>query len=263
MAGDYREVPTFDPVQHLAFTSSKLPKPVSIQTLQIDPDSQSLQLVGEGSFLLFSQECIDLLRHEFQTYLSSLDPATRSKSAFVSPKLHDCASILPFTYQAFTHPETARAISSISGFGLKVCMGYEIAHFARPNAGDFKQLLLRKHSVAYPYICLVHLSSADALPSGHALVLEGRVTENMASNQLLEQPDLNIVLCATLQPEDVIDYEDSRFLRHFSYANGQKLIGDSVAPRVSTYAEFDNFEAYQIRLDRLYRDRGVDAKKVG
>ncbi|ESW98845.1 hypothetical protein KL918_001763 [Ogataea parapolymorpha] len=239
----------FDPVEHLAFSKSKIPRSTNVHSFHLDPTLNSLELVGEGSFPLFSRECVDLLRQEVEQY-SQVVLDKEPENAFTSPKLRDCEQLLPFVYQAWTHPATVHAISVISGFDMKLCLDYEIAHFCRSR--NCSQVLVRQKSVAYPYICVMGLNSTDMQSSGYATVLKGRLSENLATKQPQEKDSLTVVLCATLQPENVICYEDTIFLEKCSLPKAQKLISDKEMVPVSNYADFKDFGVYQSWLNDYY-----------
>ncbi|KAG7700874.1 hypothetical protein KL951_000989 [Ogataea haglerorum] len=239
----------FDPVEHLAFSKSKIPRSTNVRSFHLDPTLNSLELVGEGSFPLFSRECVELLRQEVEQY-SQVVLEKENCNAFTSPKLRDCEQLLPFVYQAWTHPATIRAISVVSGFDMRLCFDYEIAHFCRSR--NSSQVLVRQKSVAYPYICVMGLNSADVQSSGYATVLKGRLSENLATKQPQEKDSLTIVLCATLQPENVICYEDTIFLEKCSLPKAQKLISDKETVPVANYADFEDFGLYQSWLNEYY-----------
>ncbi|ODV86913.1 hypothetical protein CANARDRAFT_6483 [[Candida] arabinofermentans NRRL YB-2248] len=336
--------PTFNPILHLNYRNTNLIKSIdAIELLNINNDEHTLEMIGDGSFPLFTQSCIEIMKWELLNYINSKNQSSlKLNSCFESPKLKDCKDILPFVYEAWTNPETSKAISAISGFDLKTCLDYEIAHFAKHstkkhrhqlNVSKYQKrkmngrandpLILRKKSIAYPYICLVKMFSSQSLtaspniaatspesrsnstssfvqrshqqfdsslPEGYAVVLQGRLTENMAYRTLPHYrkkysskstgAQFNIMLCATFQPVDLIKYEDLKFLNSYTTINNaQKLLCDSnyltkskksndngpigeATPaedrKVEDYNDFDGFDQYKSWLDGLYSGKSVN-----
>ncbi|OWB68047.1 hypothetical protein B5S33_g4783 [[Candida] boidinii] len=97
-------------------------------------------------------------------------------------------------------------------------------------------LISREKSIAYPYVCIVKLISNedDESPEGYGIILQGRININIACKQVIEMNksmkaicNYNIVMMATFQPKNLINYEDMKFLSssyYTGYSCAQKLL---------------------------------------
>jgi hypothetical protein len=83
-----------------------------------------------------------------------------------------------FVYDAWTHPETLRIISSIAGVDLVPVMDYEIGH-VNISVNDSPDGTLQAapvvdwHKDSYPFVCVIMLSDANEMVGGETALRTG------------------------------------------------------------------------------------------
>lgn len=233
----HKEYPKFDPNIHL-ITDLTAPLRYRCDLKKLDifsPECKSyLEPLSSKCFPIFTPECIKIIQWELNNWLATKDKCDNLKQFFKdktfsflnfeSPTLSNCLTLLPFIHDTFTHEETIRILSFHVGFQLDVVMDYEIAHFAKKidnatkshiaklNLGESSKIIIRKKSVAYPYVCLIKLNPHDISPSvpiGYGFFLKGRLIENLAGKIIYTKNSPNeVVLCPSYVPGQIKLYED-------------------------------------------------------
>ncbi|ODV83642.1 hypothetical protein CANARDRAFT_177577 [[Candida] arabinofermentans NRRL YB-2248] len=192
----------FDPKKHLAFKSSYLQtiKRTTMEEFGTFAKDQISNIGASEPFPLFTEEAVEIMRAEILreevftkwsrvSYNSTtgLDCVIRGYAKYTSP----------FTYAAWTHPDTVAAISSMAGVELEVIMDYEVAHIniamkSQDLAKNEKINEKRKlsiggskitnddipavvgwHNDSYPFVCVLMLSDTSSMIGGETLVKTG------------------------------------------------------------------------------------------
>lgn len=118
----------FDPTQHLtSSTNQTMPKTISMEEIGYPKGTGISDIAVSMPFKLFSNEAIQQMRREI------FQPEVMENCSF-SSNIAACQlrgyakKYAPFTYEAWTHPDTLALISKIAGTDLRVWGDYEIAH---------------------------------------------------------------------------------------------------------------------------------------
>jgi hypothetical protein len=121
------KVEEFDSAKHLNFTP---PEKITMMTeLGFPADLGVSPVAVSEPFQLFSQEAVQQMRREILTDNLELMADCGYSSNIAASQLRGYASkYAPFTYDAWTHPDTLAIISKIAGIDLVLSMDYEIAH---------------------------------------------------------------------------------------------------------------------------------------
>lgn len=279
--------PSFNPELHLITSedthdaSKAKPKiKFDIRKLNIlSPECNSyLEPLSQNCFPIFTAACIKIIQWELNNWLLTKDRCDclkkfeKDKSFsflnFESPTMKSCVNVLPFSYQAFTHAKTIEVLSSHLGFPIELVMDYEIAHFAKKidshnkhmvekmNLGVSSKVIIRKKSVAYPYICLIKINPNDicaALPVGYAFFLKGRLIENLAGKVIYNKNTVNeMVLCPSYVPKQINLYEDYK-------QNQNKVLCSKLYKNFREEENIENIErikSYKTWLNRYYTSEG-------
>lgn len=261
-------------------TKAKTKYKFDIRKLNIlSPECKSyLEPLSHNCFPLFTDDCIKIIQWELNNWLLTKDKCdclkkfekdkTFSFLNFESPTMKNCISMLPFSYEAFTHPSTTELLSSHLGFPIELVMDYEIAHFAKKidshnrhivekmNLGVSSKVIIRKKSVAYPYICLIKINPndiCDALPVGYAFFLKGRLIENLAGKIIYNKnTDNEMVLCPSYVPKQINLYEN--------YKQSQNKVVCSQLyksiPEEENDENIKRIKRYKTWLNRYYNSEG-------
>lgn len=249
-----------------------------------------LEPVSKNCFPIFTPECIEIFKNEINSWLlrkdscNNLRPIDKNNKPtflnFESPTLRNCTSILPFIYDAFTHSETIKLLGIHLGFELDSVLDYEIAHFAKKldqNSKSFieklglgisSKVIIRKKTVAYPYVCIIKLNPKDIcdfLPAGYGIFLRGRLIENLAGKIIFNNNTNNeIILCPSYVPKQINQYEDYKDLIKKKLKNGKKsqIITKNKITNIkkatkgksfdNTSYDFEKIEKYKLWLNRYY-----------
>lgn len=81
-----------------------------------------------------------------------------------------------FVYDAWTHPDTLRAISAIAGIDLVPVMDYEIGHVnisVSDGKSDGAPPVVNWHYDSYPFVCVLMLSDATSMKGGETGIKTG------------------------------------------------------------------------------------------
>ncbi|KAF2435235.1 hypothetical protein EJ08DRAFT_605062 [Tothia fuscella] len=224
----------FDAAKHLAFTPPE--KVTMMEDLGFKDVGVSPVAVSEP-FQLFSKEAVEQMRYEI------LDPELKAKHGFhsniaASQMRGYCPEKAPFTYDAWTHPETLAVISKIAGIDLIPVMNYEIANInfsARTEAEtriagcpwEDDKPIVGWHNDSYPFVCVLMLSDCTNMVGGEtalrtangdilkvrgpsigcAVVLQGRYINHQALRALGGQERITAV--TSFRPKSITVRDDT------------------------------------------------------
>ncbi|KAG7731263.1 hypothetical protein KL948_003543 [Ogataea haglerorum] len=190
----------FDPKKHLAFTPDCLQtvKRTTMEELGAVSDDQISDIGVSAPFPLFTEEAVEIMRAEI---LREEVFSKWARVSFSSTTGLDCGirgyakSTCPFTYRAWTHPETVAAVSAMAGVELEVIMDYEVAHInvaMRSEDEEFNQKISARrkssladktdsdipavvgwHNDSYPFVCVLMLSDTTEMIGGETLIKTG------------------------------------------------------------------------------------------
>ncbi|GME72311.1 unnamed protein product [Ambrosiozyma monospora] len=186
----------FDPKIHLAFTKDCLKnyKRTTMEELGATCAEQISEIGVSEPFPLFTDEAIDIMRAEI---LRKEVFDFGGRLCFNSTTGLDCTlrgyakTLAPFTYDAWTHPDTVAAISAMAGVELTPVLDYEVAHVnvamksedssVNENISSKRlQALNNKdadipavvgwHVDSYPFVCVLMLSDTSKMVGGETLI---------------------------------------------------------------------------------------------
>ncbi|KAF1971371.1 hypothetical protein BU23DRAFT_471008 [Bimuria novae-zelandiae CBS 107.79] len=203
-----RHGPRFDPARHLV---GDLPaKKKSMKDLGFPEDIGVSPLAVSEPFQLFTVEAVEIMREE----ILNVPEKYKFKSNIARSQLRgyakDCA---PFTYAAWTHPETLALISKIAEVELVPVMDYEVAHinFSSKSKADAQQELKSHqeelriyedegisgcrevvktpivgwHTDSYPFVCVLMMSDVRGMVGGETAIrtAEGKIIKMRGPSQ--------------------------------------------------------------------------------
>ncbi|VEU24007.1 DEKNAAC105295 [Brettanomyces naardenensis] len=190
----------FDPKKHLTFKPSMVHtiKRASMKELGAECDDQISDIGVSEPFPLFTEEACDIMRAEilreevFRDWARISMNSTTGLDAVIRGYAKETC---PFTYSAWTHPETVFAVSSMAGVELEVIMDYEVAHvnvaIKSANEAENERVTIRRkeamkdsydddipavvgwHNDSYPFVCVLMLSDTEGMIGGETLIKTG------------------------------------------------------------------------------------------
>ncbi|CDK25501.1 unnamed protein product [Kuraishia capsulata CBS 1993] len=190
----------FDPKVHLSFQAESVSttKRLTMAELGIFSETAISDIGVSDPFDLFTEEAVEIMRAEI---LRTEVFEKWARYSYSSTTGLDCVIrgyakyTCPFTYAAWTHPETVKAVSLMAGVELQVIMDYEVAHIniAMKSKEDADNQIIeakRKsnmndeyddkipavvgwHNDSYPFVCVLMLSDTTAMIGGETLLKMG------------------------------------------------------------------------------------------
>jgi len=185
-------------------------------------------------FELFTPQAVRTMRNEVLS--DEVWDNCRFSSSLAACQLRGMApKYAKFVYDAWTHPETLRIISSIAGVDLIPVMDYEIGHINisvndNPTGTLQAAPVVDWHKDSYPFVCVIMLSDANEMVGGEtalrtgsgeikkirgpqmgsAVVLQGRYIDHIAlpSSNCRER----ITMVTSFRPKDLTLTDDSHLL---------------------------------------------------
>ena len=188
--------PQFNPDKHLNYAPSS--NHFTMQDLGI---KEGISPIGATvAFQLFTQEAIDIMKHEI------LQPTVFEQCAFAS-NISKCQlrgyakDLAPFTYAAWTHARTLEIVSKEAGVDLEIMFNYEVAHInlAVGNADEKKvednnnnkdnnnnnnnnnkqeeSSVVGWHFDSYPFVCVLMLTDLSKSIGGETCFRNERTGE--------------------------------------------------------------------------------------
>ncbi|KAL1302255.1 hypothetical protein AAFC00_002676 [Neodothiora populina] len=115
----------FDPKTHIQFKPP--PEIIKMTDLGFSEDTGVSPVAVSQPFQLFSQEAVHQMRDEVMNPQVMKECRFQSNIAACQIRGH-APKYAPFTYDAWTHPETLSIISKVAGVDLVPVMNYEIGH---------------------------------------------------------------------------------------------------------------------------------------
>jgi hypothetical protein len=197
------QIMRFEPEKHLYSTNEEphtIAKPPVVEMELFSHLNCAYLTLHTVPFPLFTHQCITYITQELELQHH------RSHS----PSLEKCSQTHPFLHSALTHHETLSAISQRINNGTRNRITpinhYEVIHKANTESG---RIILRHRTVAYPYTCIINTNMNGTqlphLPLGYAVILKGRVIENLAM-----QLRVPAVLCPTFTLVEETDEEQQQ-----------------------------------------------------
>ncbi|KAL7266915.1 hypothetical protein RUND412_010519 [Rhizina undulata] len=224
----------FEPKRHLAYHG--LPKRYTMADIGHEGVGVSPIAVSEP-FELFTKEAIYRMRNEVLS--DEVWDNCRFASSIAACQLRGMApKYAKFVYDAWTNPETIKAISEVAGINLIHNMEYEIGHIniSVTNGGETDKEgiavkpVVHWHKDSYPFVCVLMLSDATEMKGGEtalrtgsgdimkvrgpqmgsAVVLQGRYINHIAlpSSNCRER----ITMVTSFRPKDPTIEEDSALM---------------------------------------------------
>lgn len=180
----------FDAKTHLA--ASRFPEVVMMKDLGYPEDVGISPVAVSMPFRLFSSEAVQQMRAEI--FKPEVMENCRFSSNIAPCQLRGyAAKYAPFTYDAWTHPDTLAKLSKIAGVDLVPWNDYEIAHInlstkttdqakeeldamaGRKNtaggASDDDKPIVGWHTDSYPFVCVLMLSDCSNMVGGETALL--------------------------------------------------------------------------------------------
>jgi hypothetical protein len=183
----------FDPVRHIAF--EKPPDILTMNDIGFADDVGISPVAVTQPFQLFSPEAINIMRSEIAKpeVMANHHYASNIASAQLRGYAKQHA---PFTYAAWTHPETVAIVSRLAGIDLVPWSDYEIAHInlsavktEEQIRAELDRISLRKSSIhsdegidvssteddkpivgwhtdSYPFVCVLMMSDCTNMVGG-------------------------------------------------------------------------------------------------
>ncbi len=235
--------PKFDPKKHLNYKPAD--KQVLLSEIGITDSSQGISPVAVTSpFPLFTPDAVAIMRAEIlnpkliENYgklswnANNLVEDYENLQCVLRGYAKDAA---PFTYQAWTHPQTVEIVSEMAGVELQVAFDYEVAHVnldikttesederaLKTKGKDDMPALVGWHRDSYPFVCVLMLSDTTNMTGGgtymrkgngeismvegpkqgHATVLQGRVVEHLAPKPTRYKERITMV--TSYRPKDI------------------------------------------------------------
>jgi hypothetical protein len=195
------KVEEFNPTTHLNFTP---PERITMMTeLGFSKDLGISPVAVSEPFQLFSHEAVQQLRREVLADDPELMANCGYASNIAASQLRGYApKYAPFTYDAWTHPETLAIVSKIAGIELVPVMNYEIAHInfsvkteSQTHAERAEIETQKKafesdegiagcpweddkpivgwHNDSYPFVCVLMLSDCTDMVGGETALRTG------------------------------------------------------------------------------------------
>ncbi|RMZ74005.1 ubiquitin-conjugating enzyme e2 [Pyrenophora seminiperda CCB06] len=193
---------TFDPEKHLVFKD--MPKITTMEEIGLPKDLGVSPVAVTGAFPLFSLEAINMMRSEIlapkvqQDYNFSSNIAASQLRGYARDQA-------PFTYAAWTHPDTIAIVSKLAGIDLVPWGDYEIAHInlssktvaqveaelkainQSGNEGSAEDIVVPGqdkpivgwHTDSYPFVCVLMMSDVSGMVGGETAL-------RTADNQVLK-----------------------------------------------------------------------------
>lgn len=274
--------PKFDPQIHLINENHKVIN-ITLKNLNflseqcksyIEPISTDNLI---NCFPLFTSECITIIKWELNKWLINKDKCENLFSDqniinFESSSFKNSRTKLPFLCDALENPQTLKLLNNQIGFQLNIITDYEFMHFAKrlsPGSayklldkdilGKSSKIILRKKSVAYPYICIIKLNKSNFstnLPIGYAFFLKGRLIENLAGkliNKNIKSTN-EIILCPSFQPSTISMYENRLYVRKPEKRNKKNVNNNKNGNDNGneTTVDVKDIEKYKKLLNNLY-----------
>ncbi|GMM48417.1 hypothetical protein DAPK24_050150 [Pichia kluyveri] len=231
----------FDPSIHLipyTDSTSKLERSINQLPLFSSKCKSYLELHSDKIIPIFTLKCIEVIESELINYKQE------NPSVSTSPSLESALSLLPFTFDALTHPSTLSLISKYLGFSISPIMHYEFVHFSKTK----NPIIIHEKSVAYPFICIIQLPKVQKhfsyIPPGHLFILKGRVIENISFKFSKSTNENNnyMVLCPFYTPDNQLNYEDkeSKVNTNRYIENKSSIINDDSLHTLNHYTSWLN-----------------------
>jgi hypothetical protein len=115
----------FDPKKHLRF---QLPeKTYTLEDLKYNRKQAVGNVAATDPFPLFSREAVIQMRRELLSERTIKNCMTYTRPGSVQIR-GAAPQYAPFVYEAWTHPETIKAVSAVVGLPVKINMAQEIGH---------------------------------------------------------------------------------------------------------------------------------------
>ncbi|KAL2430493.1 hypothetical protein ABEF95_009051 [Exophiala dermatitidis] len=115
----------FDPKKHLRF---QLPeKTYTLEDLKYNVKQSVGKVAATDPFPLFTPEAVVEMRRELLAERTIKNCMTYTRPGSVQVR-GACPQYAPFVYEAWTHPETIKAVSAVVGLPVKINMAQEIGH---------------------------------------------------------------------------------------------------------------------------------------
>lgn len=166
----------FDPKRHLNYAPPE--KVYSMNDLGYENEVGVSPVGVTTAFPLFTEEAVNIMRSEiFQKDV--FDNCNFSKVAGIIKLRGYVAKYAPFTYTAWTHPESLRIISELAGMELEIMFDYEIAHVNLTLPSKEQDTIATTeqdkeegakavywHCDSYPFVCVVMLSETSGMVGG-------------------------------------------------------------------------------------------------
>ncbi|TFK56366.1 hypothetical protein OE88DRAFT_1616414, partial [Heliocybe sulcata] len=179
----------FTPSKHLAYNGAA--EVLTMEDLGLPKDSGISPIAVSQPFKLFSEDAVHEMRREI--FKPEVMENCKYSSNIAACQLRGYApKYAPFTYDAWTHPDTLRIISSIAGVDLVPVMDFEVAHvnFSVKSEAQTKQELDTIHSKrgrpweddkpvvgwhrdSYPFVCVLMLSDCTNMVGGETAIKTG------------------------------------------------------------------------------------------
>lgn len=257
--------PPFDPSTHLCFVPPQQTLPMTDIHLSLDTGISPLAV--SHPFPLFTPSAVARLREEI---LSDEVLASSAYSSNIAPaQLRGYAARhAPFVYDAWTHPETIRAVSEVAGVGLSLQMELEIGHVnlsfppsntttsssgtATTSEGNMKKdekpteaetgiktgtegetekeiPIVGWHRDSYPFVCVVMLSDCSNMVGGETVLKMGNgETVKIKSPELVNSPFLSFISSSLFFPFPPPFRFTFLSLEGIKFGNGMEQNGDEM-----------------------------------
>ncbi|KAJ9496912.1 hypothetical protein LTR67_005598 [Exophiala xenobiotica] len=115
----------FDPAKHLRFQMPE--KTYTLDDLKYDTKQAVGHVAATDPFPLFSREAIIEMRRELLSERTIKNCMTYTRPGSVQIR-GAAPQYAPFVYEAWTHPETIKAVSQVVGLPVKINIAQEIGH---------------------------------------------------------------------------------------------------------------------------------------
>ncbi|ODV62061.1 uncharacterized protein ASCRUDRAFT_33351 [Ascoidea rubescens DSM 1968] len=193
----------FDPEKHIIFKKEDVEKTkrFTMKEFGLENEKQISAIGASAPFPLFSKEAVDIMRAEIlrkDVFLQFARISPTSSSGLDGSVRGFARESCPFTYEAWKHPKSIEAVSSMAGVPLKIVMDYEVAHtnVAMKNPDDAEQEtiahnreLINKgeffgkeqmipsivgwHYDSYPFVAVLMLSDTKKMIGGETIIKLG------------------------------------------------------------------------------------------
>ncbi|GME90213.1 hypothetical protein B5S28_g2511 [[Candida] boidinii] len=184
--------------------------------------------------------CSDFEIAHFSKNTTNKKSTTKAASASASASAASIATKISTTSSSSIYKSGNKFTHSTNNSNNKQNYNNHFKNYNNNNipTDQVDYLISREKSIAYPYVCIVKLISNedDESPEGYGIILQGRININIACKQVIEMNksmkaigNYNIVMMATFQPKNLINYEDMKFLSssyYTGYSSAQKLLTD-------------------------------------